>query len=106
MLPRRVSPSSSLSLSSLELSDTKVHDPYIRALLGTALHSCEVVILKFRTVLAEFLLAGVNSGAGAAWLAGRGVSLHARAEEGGAGKESLHSALTLLECCPVKRTYR
>ena len=31
---------SSLSLSSLELSDTQVYEPYIRALLGTASHFC------------------------------------------------------------------
>ena len=41
---------SSSSLSSLELSDTKVHEPYIRALLGTASRFCEVVVLKLRTV--------------------------------------------------------
>jgi len=32
--------SSSLLLSSLELSDTQVYEPYIRALLGTASHFC------------------------------------------------------------------
>jgi len=32
--------SSSLLLSSLELSDTQVHEPYIRALFGTASHFC------------------------------------------------------------------
>ena len=32
--------SSSLLLSSLELSDTKVYEPQIRALLGTASHFC------------------------------------------------------------------
>ena len=42
--------SSSVSLSSLELSDTKVYEPQIRALLGTAAHFCEVVVLKLRTV--------------------------------------------------------
>ena len=36
-------PSSSLLLSSLELSDAKVYAPQIRALLGTAAHFCEVV---------------------------------------------------------------
>ena len=36
-----VSFSSSLLLSSLELSDTKVYGPYIRALLGTASQFCE-----------------------------------------------------------------
>jgi len=32
------------------LGDTHVHEPYIRALLGTAPHFCEVVALKLRTV--------------------------------------------------------
>jgi len=36
------SSSSSLLLSRLELSDTKVYEPQIRALLGTAAHFCEV----------------------------------------------------------------
>ena len=40
----------SLLLSSLELSDTKVYEPQIRALLGTASHFCEVVVLKLRSV--------------------------------------------------------
>jgi len=38
------SSASSLLLSSLELSDTKVYEPYIRALLGTDSHFCEVVL--------------------------------------------------------------
>ena len=33
--------SSSLLLSSLELIDTQVYEPYTRALLGTASHFCE-----------------------------------------------------------------
>ena len=33
---------SSLLLSSLELSDTTIYEPWIRALLGTASHFCEV----------------------------------------------------------------
>jgi len=41
--------SSSLLLSSLELSDTKVYEPYIRARLGTAAHLCEVIVLKLRS---------------------------------------------------------
>ena len=41
--------SSSLLLSSPELSDTKVYDPQIRALLGTASHFFKVVLLKLRT---------------------------------------------------------
>jgi len=44
------SSSFSVLLSSLELSDTKVYEPQIRALLGTASHLCEVVVLKLRTV--------------------------------------------------------
>ena len=40
----------SLLLSSLELSDTKVYEPYTRALLGAASHFCEVVVLKFEAV--------------------------------------------------------
>ena len=38
----------SSSLSSLELSDTKVYEPQIRALLGTDSHFCEIVVLKLR----------------------------------------------------------
>ena len=45
-----MAPSSSLLLSSLELSRTKVYAPQIRALLGTASHCCEEVVLKLRTV--------------------------------------------------------
>jgi len=46
-LPCRSPASSSCSsLSSLELSDTHVYAPYIRALLGTDSHFCEVVVLK------------------------------------------------------------
>ena len=44
------SSSSALLLSSLELSDTQVYEPEMRALLGTASHFCEVVVLKLRTV--------------------------------------------------------
>ena len=46
---RATSSSSSVLLSSLELSDTKVHGPQIRALLETASHFCQVVVLKLRT---------------------------------------------------------
>ena len=42
----------SLLLSSLEMSDTTIYEPYLRALLGTASHFCEVVILKSRAVQA------------------------------------------------------
>jgi len=45
--------SSSVLLSSLELSDTQVYEPLIRALLGTASHFCEVVVLKLRTAGGE-----------------------------------------------------
>ena len=37
----------------LELSDTKVYEPYIRARLGTAAHFCEVVVLTLRIQLAQ-----------------------------------------------------
>ena len=37
--------SSSLLLSSLELSDTQVYEPQLRARLGAASHFCEVVVL-------------------------------------------------------------
>ena len=40
------SSSASSLLSSLELSDTNVYEPKILAPLGTALHFCEVVVLK------------------------------------------------------------
>jgi len=40
--------SSSLLLSSLELRDTKVYEPEIRARLGTAAHFCEVVEVEVR----------------------------------------------------------
>ena len=35
-------------LSSIDLSDTKVYEPYIRALFGTASHFCETVVRKLR----------------------------------------------------------
>ena len=34
----------------LELSDTQVYGTQVRALLGTASHFCEVVVLKLRSV--------------------------------------------------------
>ena len=34
----------------LELSGTKVYEPEIQALLGTASHFCEAVVLRLRTV--------------------------------------------------------
>ena len=40
--------SSSSLLSRLELSDTEVYEPLLRALLGSASHFCEVAILKSR----------------------------------------------------------
>ena len=49
--------SSSLLFSSLDLSDTRVYEPYMRALLGTAKIFCEVVVLKLRT---ENLSAGTD----------------------------------------------
>ena len=46
----RCSSSASSLLYSLEWSDTKVYEPSIRALLGTAPQFCEVVVLKSRTL--------------------------------------------------------
>ena len=40
--------SSPLLLSSLELSDAKVYEPEIQALLGAAANLCRVVVLRFR----------------------------------------------------------
>ena len=42
---------SSLLLSRLELSDTTICEPYVRAILGTASHFCPALVLKLRTVL-------------------------------------------------------
>ena len=47
---RGLHPSSSLFLSSLELSDTTLYEPSIRALLGTSSHFCQVAVLKLRAV--------------------------------------------------------
>ena len=44
---------SSALLSSLELNETQVYEPYIRAHLGTASHFCEVGLLKLRTAIFE-----------------------------------------------------
>ena len=45
--PQPATPSSSsLLLSSLELSDTTLYEPQIRARLGTTAHFCEVVVLR------------------------------------------------------------
>ena len=41
---------SSLLLPRLELSDAQDYGPEIRSLLGTALHFCDVVVLKLRSV--------------------------------------------------------
>ena len=41
---------SSSFLSSIELSATKINEPYIRVHLGTALHFCQVAVLRLRTV--------------------------------------------------------
>ena len=42
--------SSSVFISSLELSDTKVYETSARAVLGTTTHFCRVVVLKLRAV--------------------------------------------------------
>ena len=62
-----------LLLSSLELSNTKVYEPQIRALLGTASHFCQVGVLKLRTVpIAGVHAAGAAARAGHAALPRRG----------------------------------
>ena len=53
---------SSLLLSSLESSDTKVYEPEIRALLGTALHFFKVLVLKLITVLERVAKRRFNRG--------------------------------------------
>jgi len=45
--------SSSLLLSGLELSDTKVCESLIRARLGTTAHFCKVVVVKFLKKILE-----------------------------------------------------
>ena len=70
----------SLLLSSLKLSDTKVYEPDIRARLGTAAHSCKVVVLKFRTVpigtaLNLRILRGIRRGAQAVYKRGPRMAL-------------------------------
>jgi len=69
------SSSSSLLLSSLELSDTKVYAPQIRALLGTAAHFCEVVVLKLRTPGFGFRVPGSGDLLGRLGLEGPRLSL-------------------------------
>ena len=39
-------PGQGMLLSALEVSDTQVHERYIRAILGTDAHFCQVVFLK------------------------------------------------------------
>ena len=51
--------SSSLFLSSPELSDTKIYEPQIRALLETASHFCEAVVLKLGAVPFGAVLVGM-----------------------------------------------
>jgi len=51
--PRTSPSSSSFILSSLELSDTTVHEPYIRALLDTVSQFCEAIVLRLLTHSAE-----------------------------------------------------
>ena len=48
--PRDTSTSSSSLLASLDLSNTSIYEPQIRALLGTAPHFCQTVVLELRTV--------------------------------------------------------
>ena len=51
MTTRRYPLYSSLLLSSLELSEAQVIEPSIRALLGTALHFFEEVVLRLKAYL-------------------------------------------------------
>ena len=65
----------------LELSDTKVYEPDIRALLGTASHYCEAVVLKSRavpsgTALGSFLPAAVLNIEGVDWSLNTFSSVH------------------------------
>ena len=56
---------SSVLLSSLELYDTTIYEPEIRALLGTAPHFCSAVGFELRTapqVAAAQSIAGVKKG--------------------------------------------
>ena len=46
---------SSLSPSSLELTDTKVYEPEMRALLETASHFCKAVVLESRPLTSSIL---------------------------------------------------
>ena len=46
LLPQVLPSSSSLFLSILELSDTAIYEPYIRAFLGTAPQFCTAVVLE------------------------------------------------------------
>ena len=75
--------SSSLSLSSLEMSDAKVYEPSIRALLGTASHFCEVVVLNERGVHLNLGLVVVHGHhhAGPAWCVGSQVTGVPRPQE-------------------------
>ena len=52
---------SSLLLSSLELSDIQVYEPFIRAFLGTASHFCEVLVLK-SALVRQWLVANRHVG--------------------------------------------
>ena len=62
---------SSVLLSSLELSDAQVYEPSIRALLGTDSHFCEVAVLEF--CLTRQLAPGDGHGEGGeGWQGGGG----------------------------------
>ena len=45
----------------LELSDTKIYEPYIRALLGIASHYCEALVLKSNTQVPSLTASKVGS---------------------------------------------
>jgi len=64
---------SSLLLSSLELSDTKVYKPEIRARLGTAAHFCEVVIHPIMAPTTRLSANGSKGGVGSLLWVGNSV---------------------------------
>ena len=77
------SSSSSLLLSSLELSETKVYEPYMQALLGTPAHFREVVVLEstpvpIGTALGSRILRVIRRGAQAMYKCGASNSRRAR----------------------------
>ena len=85
----------------LELSDTKVYKPEIRALLGTASHYCEAVVLKSRTVPNQVRLVRGSSGSNADRIEGDAAGDgRGGFEEGATRGESVHEEDVALEVSP------